>query len=127
VKQVDTELVKTARVSMFVPSAAISGYEECARRYRAILIAGLEGSDLADVQTRLQEVERALLRLNERLTAVRAGGSSHSAMRADEQDDEDDEADLRGAFDACDWNGNGSIDAEELHGMLQAVRPDLAL
>jgi hypothetical protein len=68
----DTMLVKMGRVSVFVPSASLEGYETVLRRYRGIISAGILGQKQQDeVEMRLQEASTIAVKLRERLVRRR--------------------------------------------------------
>ena len=61
-------LVKMGRVSVFVPSASLEGYETVLRRYQGIISAGILGQKQQDeVEMRLQEASTIAVKLRERL------------------------------------------------------------
>ena len=65
-------LVKMGRVSVFVPSASLEGYETVLRRYRGIISAGILGQKQQDeVEMRLQEASTIAVKLRERLVRKR--------------------------------------------------------
>lgn len=123
VDEIDRILARAARLSMgdeWQESVAV--YQKAMDHYSEVLAADIaQQSDIEAIQRRMADAKQGI---------DRARGVLPAQLGSDDgspETDSDDEADLVGAFEACDEDNSGKIDAAELYAILRAVGSDITL
>lgn len=127
-EDIDTMLARAARMGAGDErEESIAGYQSAIDHYEEVIaVEILQQHDVDKVRRRIADAQRGIDQARQHLQVQdKVGSGDVSPGSFTSETDSDDEADLIGAFEACDEDNSGRIDAEELYAILCAVGSDI--